>query len=91
MAPQTKADRQAAAKKAAATRERNRARADNSKRGTKAAASAQSNRASAHVDEAKHSANSAVGGLVSAAKSLGGAVVQTGKSVATRSKADRRG
>ena len=91
MAPQTKADRQAAAKKGAATRERNRTRAESSKRGTKAAASAQSNRASANVDEAKHSANSAVGGLVSAAKSLGGAAVQAGKSVATRSKADKRG
>ena len=89
MAPQTTADRQAAAKKAAATRERNRARADNSKRGTKAAASAQSNRASANVDEAKHSANSAVGGLVSAAKSLGGAAVQAGKSVAIRSRAGK--
>ena len=50
---------------------------------------AQSNRASAHVDEAKHSANSAVGGLVSAAKSLGGAAVQAGKSVATRSRAGK--
>jgi hypothetical protein len=89
MAPQTKADRQAAAKKAAATRERNRTRAESSQRGTKAAASAQSNRASANVDDAKHSANSAVGGIVSAAKSLGDAAVQAGKSVATRSKTKR--
>jgi hypothetical protein len=91
MAPQTKADRQAAAKKAAATRERNKTRAESSKRGTKAAASAQSNRASANVDDAKHSANSAVGGLVSSVKSLGDAAVQAGKSVVTRSKADKRG
>jgi hypothetical protein len=89
MAPQTKADRQAAAKKGAATRERNRTRAESSKRGTKAAASAQSNRASANVDDAKHSASSAVGGIVSAAKSLGDAAVQAGKSVATRSKTKR--
>lgn len=90
MAQQTKADRQAAAKKAAKTRERNRARAENSKRGTKAAATAQSNRASKNVDQAKHSANSAVGGLVSSVKSLGDAAVQAGKSVATRSKADKK-
>jgi hypothetical protein len=60
--PQTKADRQAAAKKGAATRQRNRTRAESRERGTKAAATAQGNRASASVDTAKQSAGSAVGG-----------------------------
>ena len=84
--PQTKADRQAAAKKAAATRERNRTREKASERGTKSAASRQGNEARAGATQAKQSANSALGGVTSAAKSLGGAAVSAGKSVATRSR-----
>ena len=85
--PQTKADRQAAAKKGAATRERNRTRAESQERGTKAAATAQGNRAAGHA-----SPGEAVGGLrrrraESAAKSLGEAAKQAGKSAGTRSKA----
>ena len=57
---QTKADRQAAAKKGAATRERNKKRAQSQKAGTKGAAKRQSNEASASAKQAKQSA---VGGV----------------------------
>jgi hypothetical protein len=83
---QTKADRQEAAKKAAATRERNQTREDAQERGTKAAATRQGNKASASVDDAKHAAGSAVGGLKASARSLGEAAKQAGKSAATRSR-----
>ena len=86
MTTQTKADRQAAAKKAAATRERNRAREASKERGTKAAATRQGNQAAESVDRAKQSARSAGGGLKSAVQSVGDAAKQAGKSVATRSK-----
>ena len=63
---QTKADRQEAAKKAAATRERNRTREESKQRGTKAAATRQGNAAGESVEQAKQSARSAGGGLKSA-------------------------
>ena len=73
---QTKADRQAAAKKGAATRERNRTREESQERGTKAAATRQGNEAAADVEQAKQSARSAGGGLKSAARSIGDAAKQ---------------
>ena len=88
--PQTKADRQEAAKKAAATRERNRTREESKERGTKAAATRQGNAAAASVDQAKQSARSAGGGLKSAVKSIGEAARQAGKSASTRSKAGNK-
>jgi hypothetical protein len=80
---QTKADRQEAAKKGAATRERNRTREESKERGTKAAATRQGNQA---ADSAQQAKRSAVGGIKSAARSAGDAAKQAGKSVATRSK-----
>ena len=81
MTTQTKADRQAAAKKAAATRERNRTREESKERGTKAAATRQGNQAAESVDRAKQSARSAGGGLKAAARSVGDAAKQAGSSV----------
>ena len=83
---QTKADRQEAAKKAAATRERNRTRAESQTRGTKAAATRQSNAAAESIEQAKRAANGAVGGVTTAAKSLGNAAFEAGKSVTTRAR-----
>jgi hypothetical protein len=87
---QTKADRQEAAKKAAATRERNRIRSESQTRGTKAAATRQGNAAVESIDQAKRAAGSAVGGVSTAAKSLGSAAVEAGKSVATRARSITR-
>jgi hypothetical protein len=84
---QTKADRQEAAKKAAATRERNRIRNESETRGTKAAASRQSNNAVASLEQAKRTAESAAGGFVTAAKHVGTAATEAGKSAATHAKA----
>ena len=84
--PQTKADRQEAAKKAAATRERNRKREESQERGTKAAATRQGNQAAASADKAKQSVGAAGGGLKSAVRSIGDAAKQAGKSAATRSR-----
>ena len=87
---QTKADRKAAAKKAAATRERNRTKAKSQVRGTKAASSRQSNAAADSLNQAKQAATGAVSGLGTAAKRVGGAAVEAGKSVATRAKVPGR-
>ena len=81
---QTKADRQAAAKKAAATRERNQVKEQSQERGRKAGASRQRNAAANSLGQAKQAAGTAVGGLTSTAKAVGEAAVQAGKSVATR-------
>ena len=83
----TKADRTAAAKQAAATRERNRVRNESKTRGTKAASTRQGNAAAESLGQAKRAAGSAVGGVRSAAKSLGGATKSAGKSAATRARA----
>lgn len=72
------------------TFERNKTRERSSERGTKAAASRQGNEARAGTQQAKQSANGAVGGLKSAVRSLGDAAVSAGKSVATRSKAGKK-
>ena len=86
---QTKADRSAAAKKAAATRERNKVRSESQTRGTKAASTRQGNAAAESLDQAKRAAGSAIGGLTSAAKAAGNAAKEAGKSVATRGRARR--
>lgn len=83
---QTKADRQEAAKKAAATRERNQTRETSGTRGTKAAASRQANTASDSLAEARKGAEQAWTGVSSAARSLGTAATEAGKSVLTRTK-----
>jgi hypothetical protein len=83
---QTKADRQEAAKKAAATRERNRTRETSQDRGTKAAASRQQNNASDHLTEVRKGAEKARDGVTHAARSLGTAASEAGKSVLTRAK-----
>ena len=84
---QTKADRQAAAKKGAATRERNKKRAQSKTAGTKGAATRQSNEASASAKQAKQSA---IGGVTGAVRSLGDAAVSAGKSVATRARGGKK-
>ena len=83
---QAKADRKAAAKKAAATRERNKTKAKSQKRGTKAASTRQGNAAAKSLDQAKKAASGAVSGVTSAAKHAGNAAKEAGKSVATRAK-----
>jgi hypothetical protein len=88
---QTKADRQEAAKKAAATRERNRTRSKSSIRGTKAASSRQGNAAADSFGDVRRALGNAGDELVSAAKSAGAAAKEAGKSAATRAKALGRG
>jgi hypothetical protein len=73
MPTQTKADRQAAAQKAAATRKRNENKAGASERGRKAAATRRRNEAVDHLTEARRSASHAASDLGTAAKSLGDA------------------
>ena len=84
---QTKADRSAAAKKAAATRERNQVRAESQTQGIKAAATRQSNAAKDGFSDARRTVGSAAGGLVSAGKSAGNAAVDLGKSAVNRARA----
>ena len=81
---QTKADRSAAAKKAAATRERNQVRKDSSEQGHKAAASRFQNQASDSLADARKKANSVVSNTTGAVKSVGDAAYNAGKSVASR-------
>ena len=88
--PQTKADREAAAKKAAATRKRNEIKDESSDRGEKAAATRHRNAASDSLGQAKQAAGTAVGGLTSAAKAVGDAAKHAGKSVASRARVGRK-
>jgi hypothetical protein len=81
---QTKADRRAAAQKAAATRKRNKIKAESKARGKKAGATRQGNAAAESLGQAKRTASGAVSGLGTAAKSVGKAAKQAGKSAATR-------
>lgn len=81
---QTKADRSAAAKKAAATRERNQVREDSSKQGRQAAASRFRNEAGDSIADARKKAGSVVSNTTGAVKSVGDAAFKTGKSVASR-------
>ena len=82
----TKADRTEAAKKAAATRERNQKRAKSQSQGIKAAASRQGNAASDSFNDARRAVGSAAGGLVSAGKHAGNAAKELGKSAANRAR-----
>jgi len=84
MATQTKADREAAGKKAAATRKRNETRASSSEAGRKAAATRQRNEAIDNAKRARSEVETAVSKVGSAAKSASDAVVLAGRSVATR-------
>lgn len=80
---QTQADRQAAAKKAAATRQRNQIREESSVRGTKAGATRQRNNAVDELRSARKHASTGVSNFEKAAKSVGSAAVEAGKSVVT--------
>ena len=88
---QTKADRQAAGKKAAATRSRNTTRTRSQTTGKKAAATRQGKAATQSARQAQSSAGGAVGGLISAGRSIGEAAFQAGKSVVTRASAVTQG
>jgi hypothetical protein len=90
MATQTKADRQAAAKKAAATRQRNQAKARSQDAGHKAASTRQKNEAASALDQAKSTAKGAVTGLGNAGRLVGTAAFKAGKSVASRATATGR-
>ena len=87
MATQTKADRQAAAKKAAATRKRNEVRNRSSQSGHKAASTRQKNEARSALDQASTRAKGAATGLGNAGKLVGTAAVEAGKSVVSRAAA----
>jgi hypothetical protein len=84
----TKADRTAAAKKAAATRERNQKRAASKVQGKKAASTRQQHEAQDALSQARRTVDRAFNGVFSAtgkAVSLAGsAAVLAGKSIATR-------
>jgi hypothetical protein len=81
--PQTQADRKAAAQKAAATRKRNEIRQESSARGSKAGATRQRNNAADELRSARRSASTGVSHFENAARSVGSAAVQAGKSVVT--------
>ena len=84
MATQTKADRTEAAKKAAATRERNQKRAASKDQGRKAAASRFGNDARDGLNKARTEASRAVSTAGNVGKATAGAAVSAGRSVATR-------
>ena len=81
---QTKADREAAAKKAAATRERNAQRDTSKDAGRRAAATRQRNDAVKAAKRARKEAGDGLGQIVTAGRSVGEAAVLAGRSVATR-------
>ena len=87
---QTKADRQAAAKKAAATRRRNQVKAESRSRGKKAASTRQGNAAADSLKQAKRAGGAAVSGLTTAAKATGNAAKEAGKSVTSRAQSSSR-
>ena len=87
---QTKADRTAAAKKAAATRERNKVRAESSERGHDAAASRFRGQAQDSVKDARRAAGQVASNAGGAVKSVGDAAFKAGKSVATKVGIGRR-
>jgi hypothetical protein len=88
MATQTKSDRSTAAKKAAATRQRNQQRATNKIGGRKAAATRQTHDAEQAADQAvrqvKRAARGVVSGATSAVRFSGVAATEATKAVATR-------
>jgi hypothetical protein len=87
---QTKADRSAAGKKAAATRKRNEQKTSSKQAGKKAASTRKATTAKASAKDAKQSGRSAVTNVTDAAKSAGGAAVGIGKSLADRVGAARK-
>ena len=88
MAQTTQADRSAAAKKAAATRERNQQRKRSATAGRKAASTTQARAAGKAADQARTEAKGAFGALTSgvrsAARLTGTATLFAAKAVATR-------
>ena len=87
---QTKADRRAAAQKGAATRRRNQAREESETAGKKAASTRQANDAVDDARQAKSSLGSSVSGLKTVAESATGALINAGKSAASRAGAVAR-
>ena len=84
MATQTKADRSAAGKKAAATRERNQKRAESKEQGRKATATRFGNDARDGLSKARSEASRAVSTAGNVGKATAGAAVSAGRSVAAR-------
>ncbi len=84
MAQTTKADRQAAARKGAVTRQRNQAKARSQVAGQKAAASRQRNEAVDSLQRARSVASSSLSGITKAARLAGDAAKWGAKSVASR-------
>jgi hypothetical protein len=87
----SKADRSAAAKKGAATRERNRKKAKSEAAGKKAAGTRQSREAGELVSRAKRAAGAAMSGAASAVRLAGQAVRQGGKAIASKAGGAQRG
>jgi hypothetical protein len=81
--PQAKADRSAAAKKAAATRQRNQQRLQSQEAGRKSAITRQKRDAQESAHEAKKAAKGALRGVEASARFAGNAVVQAGKAAAS--------
>jgi hypothetical protein len=88
---QTKADRSAAAKKGAATRERNRKKAKSEAAGKKAAGTRQTRKAAESASQAKRAADGAMSGVASAVRLVGQAVTQRGKAIASKARGAQRG
>ena len=84
MATQTKADREEAAQKAAATRKRNEIRDESSQAGRKAAASRHQNDAIKALKGARKDVGSAASSFGSAARAARDASVSAAKSIASR-------
>jgi hypothetical protein len=80
---QTKSDRSAAAKKAAATRQRNQQQTRAQEAGKKAAGTRQRHEAGASAGQAKHAAKGAFGGAAASVRFAGEAVKQAGKLAAS--------
>jgi hypothetical protein len=87
---QSKADRSAAAKKGAATRERNRKKAESEAAGKKAAGTRQGREAADSVNQAKRTARGAMSGAASAVRLAGQAAKQGGKAVASKASSPQR-
>ena len=84
MSTQTKADRVEAAKKAAATRERNQKREESKDAGRKGVATRLVTEARQNVDRARTEAGKASSSVGNAAKATGGAAYKAGRSAAAR-------
>lgn len=90
MAQRTKADRQAAAKKGAATRKRNEQRIKSATAGKKAAGTRQGRAAGDALGSAKSAVGSAAGSLKAAGGATGRAVKEAGKAASSRAKATKK-